>query len=108
MHAFLTGSRAHGTSKPDSDIDLVIFGDKELQNVLCLLSDTGKLPIKFGRLNIIIATTPEEWAAWKLGTLKAQKAHSVDPSLERDDLMICYEAARKQFGIQYKEGDSGE
>lgn len=67
MNAFLTGSRAYGEPRPDSDVDLVIQCDESTAKLLMKLSeDTGA--IKFGQLNILACTTKAEYRAWAKGT----------------------------------------
>jgi len=68
MIAFITGSRVYGKAKQDSDIDLVVRTDHHTVEQLLKLSG-GELPIRFGNLNLILCTTDEEFAVWKLGTV---------------------------------------
>ena len=63
LGAFVTGSQAYGTAKPDSDIDLVCFVSEETKQQLIDLA--GGLPIRFGKLNLILETKPGMFAAWK-------------------------------------------
>ena len=63
MLAFLTGSRCYPyTNTPPNDIDVVIPVDVETKESLELL--LGK-PCKSGNLNLILAASPKEYAAWK-------------------------------------------
>lgn len=66
--AFVTGSRAYGKVKPNSDVDLVILCSEETKLLLTKLSENGKEPIRFGKLNLIICTSEEEYAVWCIGT----------------------------------------
>ena len=76
MNAFVTGSRAYGTIKPDSDIDLVIRIDHETAILLRKLSDQSMevgekntpRPVRFGKLNLLLCESDEEWAVWRIGT----------------------------------------
>ena len=72
MKSFITGSRAYGNPKKDSDIDLVIRVDPSMAQILRKLSDdsgeTGEKPCRFGRLNLILAESDLEFAVWRLGT----------------------------------------
>lgn len=63
MLAFLTGSRCYPyTNTPANDIDLVIPVDADTKETLEFL--LGK-PCKQGNLNLILAASPKEYAAWK-------------------------------------------
>lgn len=75
--AFITGSRAYGIVTPKSDIDLVIRTDEETAERLRKLSDKdmrlkqagdNQICIRFGRLNLIVCTTDEQFAVWRIGT----------------------------------------
>jgi hypothetical protein len=79
MRAFLTGSRAYGIPRYDSDIDLVIRTE-EMQK----LSELGEViesyegesaSIRFGKLNIIACATDRLFNLWFEGTehLKSRK-----------------------------------
>lgn len=80
MLAFITGSRAYGTVKPSSDIDLVIRCDDTTKKLLQKLSDKiasvqgEQLTIRFGKLNVIACTTDEEFAVWRIGTTQMVKS----------------------------------
>lgn len=67
MLAFITGSRAYGTIKPDSDIDLVVRVAPVVAAILEGFSES-KAAVRFGRLNLILCTSDEKYAAWKLAT----------------------------------------
>ena len=66
--AFLTGSRAYGLPRPDSDWDVVIYGTKSIEEVLRGLADGTGFPLKIGKLNLIVAKTPRQYDAWRRGT----------------------------------------
>jgi hypothetical protein len=92
--AVLTGSRAYGHPRPDSDIDLVILVDEialaaleasqdrvddeagTLTQKHYITQDYGlsyegrgrSASLRFGRLNLIATTNPDLYAAWKKGT----------------------------------------
>lgn len=81
MSAFLTGSRAYGTPRPNSDIDLVVtIHEQQTLDLLEEYSDGaggsrgGDRSLRFGRLNLIAL---EEWEAraWRVATnqLQAQR-----------------------------------
>lgn len=63
LGAFVTGSQAYGTAKPESDIDLVCFVSEETKQQLIDLA--GGFPVRFGKLNLILETSVGKVAAWK-------------------------------------------
>lgn len=67
MRAFITGSRAYGKPREDSDIDLVVRVSGDAAELLWDLSEDDK-SCRFGRLNLILCTTDEKFAAWKVAT----------------------------------------
>lgn len=64
LNAFITGSRAFGTPRDDSDLDLVILTDAETKNAVVEFSELGKQPVRFGKLNLIVVTSIEEFEAY--------------------------------------------
>lgn len=82
--AFITGSRAYGDPRLDSDVDLVIRCSPDLEATLRYLSDfkdptersNPTRPIRFGRLNLITCTTDEQFAVWRLGTTHMKNVSS--------------------------------
>lgn len=103
MKSFITGSHAYGKPTSDSDIDLVIFVDQETKDKLIELSDTGKMPCRFGKLNLIFTTNEEEYGAWLLGKILCKKEFG----LNKKDAFQLHERARDLFGTKY-DHDSGE
>ncbi len=80
--AFLTGSRAYGVPREDSDVDLVVYMDpSELSPLAKALGvsvddDTKGYPsinIKEGKLNLIVVSEPEEYDAWLSVTRKLRE-----------------------------------
>lgn len=67
MNAFLTGSRAYGTPREDSDIDLVILTDRQNAGELWALSKDGTKLI-LDNVNVIALTNPEQFELWRKGT----------------------------------------
>jgi len=68
FHSFITGSRAHGIPREDSDIDLVVALHEKDYRTLWALSTNGKL--QFGNLNIVAfnMSNPEDakrYEAWR-------------------------------------------
>lgn len=72
MNAFLTGSHAYGTPRPDSDIDLCVLMDNinDLELLLQHSADRGSTGdgLEFGKLNIIAHTNKQAFGAWKAAT----------------------------------------
>lgn len=77
MNSFITGSHAYGIPNEKSDIDLVVLADEATfitmqQNCrsgdLARKFDDGGWSFKFGTLNIIGVTSPEEFQKWRDGT----------------------------------------
>lgn len=73
--AFITGSRAYGTPRPDSDIDLVVFTDFDSMLSVCnrgeensriLSGSDGKA--NYGMLNLILVTSETQYDLWLKGT----------------------------------------
>ena len=75
MLSFITGSRVYGTPRPDSDVDLVILTEEGTATALRTLSD-GKGAIRFGKLNLVVCTTTDEYAVWRLGTTQMLRSKS--------------------------------
>lgn len=67
---FLTGSRAYGTPRHDSDFDFVVMGDGA--DFLALPGATtggsGESSVRFGCINFIICGNARHYDDWKEGT----------------------------------------
>jgi predicted nucleotidyltransferase len=50
---FLSGSRAYGTPREDSDVDVVMLVNHRLGSMLCAMSDEGP-SCRFGKLNLVL------------------------------------------------------
>lgn len=114
MNAFLTGSRVYGKPRPGSDTDLVIRVDEATADRLRKLSETGKEPVKFGRLNLILCETDEEYAVWKTGTeaciftsLHSSESGKHTPIDKREAKRII-DTIRTMTGIRDKPGSGGD
>lgn len=70
--AFITGSRAYGVPRPDSDLDIVVLVNAELGELLTQLADPMKVGEKgitrFGNLNLIVTYSQEEFDCWRIAT----------------------------------------
>ena len=103
MKAFVTGSRAYGNSRNDSDIDLVVFvsqkdrvmemADNDLPSSL---SDDPKLvhtiSLRFGALNILACCDQD---TWRKGTLQLKDLAPVT----RQKAVEVFTALRKEASI---------
>lgn len=100
MQAFITGSRAYGKSRSDSDLDLVIRCDECTAETLRKLCDKNEgkrgFPCMFGILNLIICTTDEEYAVWKLGTKSICQTFKRHTS---DEAKAVFDILRNMVGI---------
>jgi hypothetical protein len=85
---FITGSRAYGTPREDSDIDLVIFCSvedartllnyneasvEEIEEAAATIKgygDEGILQVRYGRLNLILCVDDARYAEWVGGTVR--------------------------------------
>lgn len=76
--SFLTGSRAYGKPRPDSDIDLVMrICSDDLDKLKCSgvcdsfydYPENDGSSLKFGKLNLICVTTDVKFEAWAEGTV---------------------------------------
>lgn len=94
MNAFLTGSRAYGTPREDSDVDLVVLvsdSDMDALNRLATdddgeetYGDSTSASLRFGNLNLICMTDPASFGAWKEATaeLIARKPVTRDKAVQ--------------------------
>lgn len=114
MNAFITGSRAYGSPRPNSDIDLVIRVDSRTRLMLETLSDNpktdkyGSVIVRFGRLNLLLCETDEEFATWVVGTNKMLVDKRKGISTNRDDAKNLFDMLRDMIGIQETGGSGGE
>lgn len=112
MIAFITGSRAYGTVTPKSDIDLVVRTDDATATLLRKLSDKmlqfrdsndKQLTIKFGKLNLIVCTTDEQFAVWRLGTTQMKRTGK---KYDKEAAKEVFDVLREMVGIVDIGGDS--
>ena len=77
-NVFLTGSRAYGTPRPNSDTDLCILMSHEDIHILASQAphetenegsgDGTDASLRFGRVNLICMTDAEKFEAWREAT----------------------------------------
>lgn len=98
LEAFVTGSQAYGTATPDSDIDLVCFVSEATKQQLIEVS--GGLPVRFGKLNLILETKVGKLLAWKAALRAVLEANEDNkkqglPPLTREEAVRIH----NEFGI---------
>lgn len=70
---FVTGSFAFGTPTAQSDIDVVVLVDEDTAaTIRTALACPKGTTVRAGRLNLILCTSPEDYAIWRVGTLQLQ------------------------------------
>jgi hypothetical protein len=105
--AFLTGSRAYGTPRVNSDVDVVVRTTPELIDTINLFAfpettfdwyENDSVSFKFGNLNLICVKSDVVYEAWKTGTDELTNKSPVS----REDAITAFEA----LGIKPFSGDS--
>ncbi len=113
MLSFITGSRAYGCPTDKSDIDLVIRCDDATAHLLRELSDTvqqlqehrdRQQQVRFGRLNLIVCTTDEQFAVWRLGTTNMARQET---EFDKKRAKAVLDGLRDLVGLK-DNGDSGD
>lgn len=96
--AFITGSRAYGTPREDSDIDLAILIDADEGDILWKAGAVeGEKTCRFGCLNLIIFNSESRFERWAQVTndLRARRPVS------RDEAIAAFQAAEfTQYGTK--------
>lgn len=113
MKAFITGSQIYGIPSEESDIDLVIFASKDVLDILLPESDLGHAPIKFGKLNVIVAETEQQYLAWFEGKRKCLETMALNNNegLDKDTCIKIHDEVRKFLNVPYgneSHSDSGD
>ena len=104
----LTGSRAYGTPRPDSDVDLVVLVDRPTQAAMLKLfppedydeaayADCSGRTIRVGDLNLIMVTTEAELEVWRRGT----EALKAEAPVTRARAVQVFESLREGKGVPY-------
>jgi len=102
MKAFLTGSRIYGNPTDDSDIDLVVRLNESEREDLIKLSESGTVPIKFGNLNLIVATSDEAYAGWLLAKKCClEKVLELGRNLTKDECIEIHDDIRQAANLPY-------
>lgn len=110
MKSFVTGSRAYGTIRPGSDIDLVVYVSakdaerlRDMAEVVLQVdgeyaeADIG-MSLRFGNLNLICVTNEESFEIWRKGTMRLKKKRPVT----RDFAIKFLKELRQQAGWKKK------
>lgn len=121
LAALLTGSRAYGTPRDDSDIDLVVFGTQELVETLTRLATREEHPeikfnkgtgssdrgleqcqgtFRFGRLNLIVVTDIRDFEIWKQGTANLRGMQDMSVNVTREDAIAHFRKLKDELGSQ--------
>lgn len=95
MIAFITGSRVYGRPGPGSDIDLVIRCDEATAEALRKASDPGP-SIRFGKLNVLVCTTDEEYRVWLEGTRQLKLLAPIGKTQAKK----LFDDLRERYGVQ--------
>lgn len=102
--ALLAGSRAYGTPREDSDIDLVIYCSEEVKKLLLEHSDNEHpRVISFGKLNILACTTNEEYAVWKSGIQTLKEKGPVDRETAKNHFKRLRLEVSESMDMEYPE-----
>lgn len=108
MKPFLTGSRAYGQPRPDSDIDLVMLVDENLAYQLAKLSDSGKAPIRFGNLNLVFVFSDKEYFAWQGATEELVRRKKEGELITREEAIKTIDGYYELLEIERREDMSGD
>lgn len=103
MNAFITGSRAYGQPRADSDIDLVIRCDENTAQLLRQVCDNPDIEgsageacnsIRFGKLNLLLCTNDRRFADFVVGTSELQDAAFRAEHITRQDAVQTFTVLR--------------
>lgn len=104
---FLTGSRAYGTPRDDSDIDIVIrTDDKALVEALTKANEMDVRPNPFyfptrvGPLNIMVCTTDNAYRAWREGTETIKQFAKENGPASREMAIKVLSDCRHRYGVE--------
>ncbi len=89
LTAFLTGSRAYGTPREDSDVDLAVLVSPETASILWKLGARDGGSVKFGPLNLITFSNEQNFLEWSRVNAELCKKGPVT----REEAMAAFQAA---------------
>lgn len=121
MNAIVTGSRAYGNPRPDSDIDLVVLVSED--DMMNLVGVAGKVHIeekmdepqqrygmganaavlRFGQLNLLVTTDPLQFEVWRRGTEAMKRYVQTHERLSRGQAIDYLQALRQHCGVSCDE-----
>lgn len=105
--AILTGSRAYGKPTEKSDIDVaVLIGEDDLLRIIDAMGEMdidpkyvgqpGAItPLRFGALNLLCVTDPEDYRVWEEGTAALIERGPVD----RAEAVAEFSRRRKELEV---------
>ena len=104
---FITGSRAYGVAKADSDLDIVLYKDDAeqlstfLKRIGIKIDSTNEVYSSYyfkidnyPKINIVVVRNKDEFKEWKYATKKMMKIDSIKNRFER---IRIFEQFRKEF-----------
>lgn len=96
--AFITGSRAYGTPREDSDIDLAILIDADEGDILWKAGAVeGEKTCRFGCLNLLIFNRSDRFNRWAQVTNELRERSPVS----REEAVAAFQAAGfTQYGTK--------
>lgn len=113
--AIVTGSRAYGSPKPDSDIDLVVFVTEEEFNLLDKMADSpspedlekeqhytvwgGGRSLRFGQMNLLCVTNEKHYEVWRRGTVRLKKRARDKGAVDRVAAITAFGKMRMEEGL---------
>ena len=127
MNAIITGSRAYGNPRPDSDIDLVVLMSPDdymnlmgfaimEKNVDSNIKDSeteygigaNSAVLRFGQLNLLVTVDPLQFEVWRRGTeqLKQYRTQMNKP-VSRELAVSHLTNLRKHCGVRNPEPKIG-
>ncbi len=97
--SFLTGSRAYGTPREDSDWDIVCLVSEDALDTLMCLTGTrvegvqSGVSIKEGCLNLIVMSDARAYAIWEAATDKLKTIAPVSRAIAKAHIIAALEDA---------------
>ncbi len=109
--AFLTGSRAYGKPRTDSDYDLVVLVSQEtlqcLQEVAeaappnCEYDPEDACCLRFGPLNLLCVCSEKHFELWQEGTEELIRRSKMIGPVQREFAIEFLRNLRKKNGIKF-------
>ncbi len=97
-HPFITGSRVYGDPKPDSDLDMVIIADKDVESRL-LEHSGGEFPVRYGKLNLILCRNGKEYDSWKEAMTKClNRKNKLGRPLTKEEACLIHDLVHEKNG----------